>query len=35
MFRLWCTNNNEWKKDSWVVLPNGIVLETKRNEEDV
>jgi len=30
-FRLWCKNKKEWESDDWVLLPNGDVIEARRN----
>ena len=30
MFRLWCKNKNEWEKDAWCVMPDGIVMDLRR-----
>jgi len=27
MFRLWCSNRNEWESDQWAILPNGDIVE--------
>ena len=29
-FRVWCVNKNEWEKDEYCILPNGVMLDMKR-----